>query len=203
MMRVRSGRFRFEMVCTVALLLAAPAFGQKVERITATTRAANAPVMRDDPAMASGFSPVVAAALLDSICKPARDQMKSADKLANAGGLSLVPDATALRWALPSGADVWRVESIDSDVYLYAYGPRMTQCGVAIFRPLRDAIAMKLGEQLTDASHGYAVESQQTLDAGVKFTRYKAAGFRYADLMEYPANGATPGLVKIELLPLS
>lgn len=197
-MRVQSG-----LICAAAVLLAAPAFGQKVERVTATTRPANTPVMRDDPAMASGFSPVVAAAMLDSICKPARDQSKSADKLARAGGLSPVPDASALRWALPAGAQVWRVESIDSEVYLYAYGPRMTQCGVAILRPLRDAIAMKLGERMTDASHGYAVETRQTLDAGVTFTRYKAAGFRYADLMEYPANGATPGLVKIELLPLS
>ncbi|MBI1360368.1 MAG: hypothetical protein GC155_08820 [Alphaproteobacteria bacterium] len=197
-MRIRSG-----LIFMAAALLAAPAFGQKVERVTATARAANSPVTRDDPAMASGFSPVVASQMLDSICKPARDQLKSAEKLARAGGLAPVPDPAALRWALPAGAQVWRVESIDSEVYVYAYGSRMTQCGVAILRPLRDAIAMKLGDEMTDASRGYAVESRQTLDAGVKFTRYKAAGFKYADLMEYPANGATPGLVKIELLPLS
>jgi hypothetical protein len=68
---------------------------------------------------------------------------------------------------------------------------------------LRDVIALKLREQMTDAAHGYKVENEQKMQAGVRFTRFRAEGFRYADLMDYPANGDAPGLLKIELLPLS
>jgi hypothetical protein len=196
-MRIQSGA-----IAAACVLLAAPAFGQHVARVPASARTGS-PVMRDNPAMGAGFSPVVAAGLLDRICKPARDELTSAEKLARSGGLRGAETPANLRWALPEGAKVWRAPSLDSEVYVYAYGPKLTRCGVAIVRPLRDVIALKLREQMTDAAHGYKVENEQKMQAGVRFTRFRAEGFRYADLMDYPANGDAPGLLKIELLPLS
>jgi hypothetical protein len=196
-MRIKSG-----VIAAACVLLAAPAFGQHVARVPASTRP-NSPVVRDNPAMGSGFSPIVAGGLLDQVCKPARDELKSAEKLAQSGGLRAAETPANLRWALPDGARVWKAQSLDSEVYVYAYGPKLTQCGVAIVRPLRDVIALKLREQMTDAAHGYAVDNEQKMQAGVRFTRFKAEGFRYADLMDYPANGDAPGILKIELLPLS
>jgi hypothetical protein len=184
-------------------LLATPAYGQHVKRVPASTARPNSPVVRDNPAMGAGFSPMVATFLLDKVCKPARDDLKATDKLASSNGLRAAETPANLRWALPDSARVWKAQSLDSEVYVYAYGPKLTQCGVAIVRPLRDVIAVKLREQMTDAAHGYAVDNEQKMKAGVRFTRVKAAGFRYADLMEYPANGDAPGVLKIELLPLS
>jgi hypothetical protein len=194
-------RIRLAFISAVCALAAAPAFGQHAARVPASTRPSS-PVVRDNPAMGSGFSPVVAAALLDRVCKPARDDLKAADRLASSNGLRAAETPANLRWALPEGAKVWKAQSLDSEVYVYAYGPRLTQCGVAIVRPLRDVISLKLREQMTDAAHGYTVENEQKMQAGVRFTRFKAEGFRYADLMDYPANGNVPGILKIELLPL-
>lgn len=194
-------RLRLAAVLVSAIAMAPVALAQQVERV-ASTRTPS-PVNRDHPAMASGFSPVVAAAMLDAVCAPARDRLEGADKLAASAKLKAAEAPAQIRWALPEGARVWRAESLDSEVFVYAYGPKLTQCGVAIARPLGGAIAAKLREQMADASHGYAVESEQTMQAGVRFTRFKAAGFRYADLMEYASNGEAPGLLKIELLPIS
>ena len=196
-------RLQLATIAGACALLATPAFGQRAERVPASASRSSSPAVRDNHATATGFSPIVATALLDQICKPARDELRAADKLANAGGLRAAEAPANLRWALPEGARVWKAQSLDSEVYLYAYGPKLTQCGVAVLRPLRDVIALKLREQLTDVAHGYAVENEQKMQAGVRFTRFKSAGFRYADLMEYPANGDTPGVLKIELLPLS
>ena len=196
-------RIRFGMIAAACVLVATPAFGQHATRVPASATRPNSPVGRENPAMASGFSPIVAGALLDQVCKPARDELRASDKLATAGGLRAAETPANLRWALPEGARVWKAQSLDSEVYVYAYGPKLTQCGVAIVRPLRDVIALRLREQLTDAAHGYAVESEQKMQAGVRFTRFKAAGFRYADLMDYPTSGDTPGVLKVELLPLS
>jgi hypothetical protein len=196
-MRIRAG-----MLGAACALLAAPALGQRVARVPTSTKLPNSPVMREDPAMASGFSPVLAAALLDQVCKPARDAFTSVETLARPAGLRAVETPASIRWALPEGARVWKAQSLDSEVYVYAYGPKLTQCGVAIVRPLHEVIA-RLREQMTNAAHGYAIDNEQKMQAGVRFTRFKAAGFRYADLMDYPANGDAPGVLKIELLPLS
>jgi hypothetical protein len=196
-------RIRLGLIAAACALVATPAFGQRAMRVPASVARPSSPVVRENPAMASGFSPIVAAALLDQICKPARDELRAADKLAMSDGLRAAETPANLRWALPEGARVWKAQSLDSEVYVYAYGPKLTQCGIAIVRPLRDVIALKLREQLTDAAHGYAVENEQKMQAGVRFTRFKAAGFRYADLMDYPTNGDTPGVLKVELLPLT
>jgi len=185
----------------LAAVLSPGALAQQVERV-ASTRTPS-PVLRERPEMASGFSPVVAAAMLDTICAPARDKLEGVDKLAASAKLSPIEAPAHMRWALPEGSRVWKAESLDSEVFVYAYGPKLTQCGIAIARPLTGAIAAKLREHLGDPSHGYTVESEQTMQAGVRFTRLKAAGFRYADLLEYAAKGETPGLLKIELLPIS
>jgi len=188
-------------------LMALPAAAEKkraqpeVSTIAATAHPAS-PVRRTDAAMfGGGFSPEVAANLLDRVCQPASERNDSISDIAEKAGLKAVESPVSVRWALAEGARVWAADTVDSRLYVYAYGAGLKTCGAVIARPLPGVIAERVRVAMSADGRGYQLDSEQTLGAGVKFVRMKSATGRFLDLLEYPATADAPGLLKIELLP--
>ncbi len=201
---------RLSTLAAICLMTAGPALAQppgksrapKGEVQTVSDVRMNSPVRRDDPAMfGGGFTPDVAATLLQKVCKPATDKTDNIEKLVAAWDLKPVETPQAIRWALPEGAKVWSADTVDSRLYVYAYGVGLSQCGAVIARPLPGAIADRLQGAMSRDALGFQVDSDQEMAGGVRFVRMKSAASRYADMLEYPPSGNAPGLLKIELLP--
>lgn len=147
------------------------------------------------------FSPIVAATLIDTVCRAAEGDGKGVPSFAETAGLAphgLAP--TYLAWALPEGAQTWAAEALDGEVYLYGYGETPLKCGVSIVRPIPGVTSQLVIEQLAKSAKSFAVDSTQDVGGGVIFTRLKSADGRFIDLMDYPRKGDAPGVLKVELL---
>lgn len=173
----------------------------EVSTISATVRPAS-PVQRTDPAMfGGGFSPEVAASLLERVCQPASERSDSISDIADRAGLRAIEAPVSVRWALPDGVKVWAADTVDSRLYVYAYGAGLKSCGAVIARPLAGVIGERVRVAMAADGRAFQQESEQVLGAGVKFVRLKSAAGRFLDLLEYPSTSDAPGLLKIELLP--
>jgi hypothetical protein len=144
------------------------------------------------------FSSEAAAGVLARVCASGQ----GVAGLAASFNLPSVEVPQSIRWAVPADTRVWRVESTDSTVYLYAYGSGPEHCGALVARPLAGATAANFRTAMTQPSGGgYVVETEQARDNGGQFVRFRSAQGRFVDLQEYGATEEAPGLLKIELLP--
>lgn len=150
------------------------------------------------PATSFGkFSAEVAAAAIAQVCETGQGIAAAADGF----GLPTLETPMSVRWAVPADARVWRVESTDSAVFLYAYGSGPEHCGALIARPLPGAVSAGIKTTLTQPARGYVVDSQQDQGGGNQFIRFRSSKGRFIDVTEYAANGDNAPLIKMELLP--
>ncbi|MBI1339841.1 hypothetical protein GC169_06480 [bacterium] len=145
------------------------------------------------------FSFEVAQGLLLSICQSAAEDASTPAALAGAAGLQTAEAPDFVKRTLPADAVTWAAESTDSQVYLYAHSGA-AGCGVIIARPLSDAAGPRLRSALTQTESRFEKTSEETLDESVLFTRFRSPAGRYVDVLEYPARGEQPGLIKAEFL---
>jgi hypothetical protein len=150
------------------------------------------------PATSFGkFSAEVAAAAIARVCETGQGIAAAADGF----GLPTLDTPMSVRWAVPGDARVWRVESTDSSVFLYAYGSGPEHCGALIARPLPGAVSAGIKTALMQPARGYVVDSQQDQGGGNQFMRFRSSTGRFIDVTEYAANGDNAPLIKMELLP--
>jgi hypothetical protein len=150
------------------------------------------------PAVSFGkFSAEVAAAAIVRVCETGQGIAAAADGF----GFPTLDPPMSVRWAVPGDTRVWRVESTDSSVLLYAYGSTPEHCGALITRPLPGAVSAGIKAALTQPGRGYVVDSQQDQGGGNQFIRFRSSTGRFIDVTEYAANGDNPPLIKMELLP--
>lgn len=143
------------------------------------------------------FAPQAAAQAVLEICAEAG--FSGASTPAAHGLTSSVREAS-VAWALQPDAALWRVDSRDGEVLLYAYGPDQTKCGVVISFTVPEGVRSAVAAELETAG-GYTVASESELSPGVNFVRmFNADTARYVDIVDYPSSAKSPGLVKIELL---
>ncbi len=181
-------------------VLVDPAAGAGSFITTSAARPAVAAPSAPSPAATFGqFSYEAAANLVDQVCASTSDANIAAAALRL--HLPAAEQTRSIAWALPADMKAWDVDTLDSDVFLYTYGAEQKSCGAVIARPLAEIVRQRLQAELQKAPHSYAVDSEQTLEANVKFVRFRSANGRFLDLMEYPTAGEEPGLIKLELLP--
>lgn len=139
--------------------------------------------------------------LLLSICAAAADDGGDAGSLAASSGLTAQDAPSLVRPVLPEGAKVWGVAATDAQVLLYVYGPAGAGCGAVIARPLDvKLVGDRLKAALVATESRFERISEETMDQGVVFTRFRSAEGRYIDVLEFPERNGTPGLVKAEFL---
>jgi hypothetical protein len=149
------------------------------------------------PATSFGkFSAEVAAAAIARVCETGQGIAAAADGF----GLPSLDTPMSVRWSVPADARVWRVESTDSTVFLYAYGSAPEHCGALIARPMVGAVTAGIKTALTAPGRNYVVDSQQDQGGGNQFIRFRSSTGRFIDVTEYAANGDNPPLIKMELL---
>jgi hypothetical protein len=149
------------------------------------------------------FSPIAAADLIVQVCR-ASATGEGADLTARAAQLGLGaagPVQEELSYALPPGAVTWRVPTVDGVVYLFGYGEEPLNCGAAILRPLAEDGFNKVTTLLKDPQIGFASDSTQIMQGDVRWERLKSAKGEFIDVMEYPASGERPGVLRAEFLP--
>jgi len=147
------------------------------------------------------FSPVVAAKLIESVCRASEGDGKGVASFAASAGLAeAAPPPANLSWALPEGAQTWAADALDGEVYVYGYGEEPLKCGAAIVRPITGVTSLLVVDQFAALAKPFAVDSTQDMGGGVIFTRLKSADGRFIDILDYPRNGDAPGVLKVELL---
>ncbi len=148
------------------------------------------------------FAPVAVVDLLTRVCRASvsgdgGSLTTQATKLGLGGG-DAAPDD--LGRVLSNSAISWRTPSADGEVYLMGYGEDPMNCGAALVRPMHDVAFSRVAELLAAPPLGFVSEQTQTLAGNVRWERLKSPRGEFIDLMEYPANGESPGVLRADYL---
>jgi hypothetical protein len=157
------------------------------------------------PASAQGagealqFAPLAMAGLIEKLCRGAEKDGGDLIVLAKAAGLGDPRDPPYdLKRALPESAQVWPAPSADGALFLFGYGERPLKCGAAVLRPMP---VIGFDRALTELrKNGFAIDSNETLNGSMRWTRLRAGGGQFVDLVEYPPEGSSPGVLRADLL---
>jgi len=103
--------------------------------------------------------------------------------------------------ALPPGTVIWKVPSLDGELYLSGYGEAPLRCGAVVVRPMPEAGFNKLIELLQGVEQGFVQESAQVLPGDARWLRLRSPRHEFVDVMEYPPSGDYPGVLRAEFLP--
>lgn len=188
---------------------AAPAPPAEAPAPVAVAAETPAPAAAPTPVVATGwtgpvnFAPVAVVDLVTRVCRQSvsgdgGDLQNRAVQL-GLGGPQPPPDG--IKRALPAGAVTWRVPSTDGELYLVGYGEAPLNCAVAVMRPMPEEGFNRVFTLLQAPDKGFASESGQTLPGDVRWSRLRSAKGEFVDVMEYPANGDTPGVLRADFLP--
>jgi hypothetical protein len=145
------------------------------------------------------FAPIAMAGLIEKMCRGAEKDGGDLIVLAKAAGLGEAHDPPYdLKRALPESAQVWPAPSADGALFLFGYGERPLKCGAAVLRPMPViGFDLALAELQKD---GFAIDSKETLNGSMRWMRLKAGGGQFVDLVEYPPEGSSPGVLRADLL---
>lgn len=202
---------------TAAAPPTAPAPAEAPAAPVAAPAAAEAPAPEAVPAAAVAPAPIVATgwtgpvnfapvAIVDLVTRVCRQSVSGdgGDLQNRAVQLGLggpQPPPEGMKRALPAGAVTWRVPSTDGELYLVGYGEAPLNCAVAVLRPMPEEGFNRVATLLQAPDKGFASESGQTLPGNVRWSRLRSTKGEFVDVMEYPANGDTPGVLRADFLP--
>lgn len=169
--------------------------------VAETPAAAAAPAARRMPEGPREFSPIAITQLVMTTCPSAA---RSGDLVAVAAGRGLgepqPPPADLLR-TLPPDVRTWQAPVADGELHLFGYSEPPMTCGAAVLHAVPGAAFDKSVELLLAAGDGFTVDSSETSDNGRRWTRLKSPAGAFLDVMEYPASGARPPVLRIDYLP--
>lgn len=149
------------------------------------------------------YSPMAAVELIGRVCRPATTG-DGGDVIGMAADLGLGAPVQAreeIAYALPPGAVTWKVPSLDGELYLFGYGETPLKCGAVVARPMPEAGFNKVLDLLKGADQGFVADSAQTLPGNVSWARMRSPKHEFVDVMEYPASGDRPGVLRADYLP--
>ena len=141
--------------------------------------------------------------LISRVCRPAAAG-EGGDIIEHARELGLGGPAEApaeMSRALPPGTVIWKVPSLDGELYLSGYGETPLRCGAVVARPMPEAGSNKVIELLQGAEQGFVQESSKVLPGDVHRVRLRSPRHEFVDVMEYPPSGDYPGVLRAEFLP--
>ncbi len=209
---------KWSLVLTAIVWLAAPvAAGQEGQapsgvgslRLLAAKPAETPAAPAVPPIVAAGWSgpvsmsPVAVVDLVSRVCRPAVTG-DGGDVQALAVSLGLgdaKPPPAEMARALPNGAALWRVPSLDGELYLVMHG-EARNCSAAVLRPMPEAGFDQASRLLQAPEQGFMPDSSQTLAGDVRWSRLRSPKGEFVDLMEYPPSGEeTPGVLRVDYLP--
>ena len=149
------------------------------------------------------YSPLAVVDLIGRVCRPATagdggDVIGMAQDLGIGGP---TPARDEIAYALPPGAVTWKVPSLDGELYLFGYGETPFKCGAVVARPMPEAGFNKVLDILKGADQGFVADSAQTLPGNVSWARMRSPKHEFVDVMEYPASGDRPGVLRADYLP--
>lgn len=148
------------------------------------------------------FAPVGVIDMLTRVCRQSvsgdgGNLTTQATKLGLGSGQAAPED---LARVMPGNAISWRTPSADGELYLMGYGEDPMKCGAAVVRPIPEVGFSKVVELLKAPALGFATDAAQTLAGNVRWERLKSPGGEFIDLMEYPASGESPGVLRADYL---
>jgi hypothetical protein len=149
------------------------------------------------------FAPIAVVDLIGRVCRAAAsgDGSELQSRAVDLGLGTPRPAPDMLAHALPQGAVTWQVPSTEGVLYLFGYGESPLKCGAAVVRPMPEEGFNKVFALLQAPEQGYVSDSSQNLPGDIRWARLRSPKNEFVDVMEYPVNGDTPGVLRADFLP--